>query len=187
MTLLQRLTRFVKADVHGLLDSLEDPADIVQQTIRDMEEALAHKEQELSALRTTLQRLTTAQQDLARAAQDIDHNIDLCFEAENDTLARNFLRQRLETAQQARQLSRTLEDVQAQCAACEHTMATQREQLAAVVQQYHLYSATSQPPPGNPHATASAPGMRGITEDAVELAFLEEKRRRAAQTQEKGA
>lgn len=172
MTLMQRFTRFVKADLHGLLDSLEAPEDILQQTIRDMEEALAQREQHLASLRTTLQRLQAEQQELSRVAQEIEHNIDLCFEAENEALARNFLRKRLETAQHTRQLARNIADVQAQCDACAQTLATQREQLAAVMQQYRLYSTT---PPASTGATAPS---ASLNDDAVELAFLEEKRRR---------
>lgn len=181
MTLAQRLSRFLKADLHGLLDSLETPEEIVQQTIRDMEEALAHKEQHLATLRTTLHRLRVEQQELERVSQEIEHHIDLCFEAQNDTLARNFLRKRLETAQHMRQLARSMDDVQAQCTAGEQTLATQREQLATVVQQYRLYSTTQ------PAAAGTTTHSAGLSEDAVELAFLEEQRRRARPPQAQGA
>ena len=38
------MTRLLKADLHGILDGLEEPEEVVKQTIRDMEEALAQKE-----------------------------------------------------------------------------------------------------------------------------------------------
>ena len=187
MTLVQRLTRFIKADLHGLLDSLEAPEDIVQQTIRDMEEALGQKAHHLSTLRTRLQRLQAEQHDLARVAQEIDHNIDLCFEAGNETLVRTLLRQRLDTRQQAQQLSCTLEDVQTQSATCERTIAEQRDQLAAVVAHYQRYSATRPEPASAPPAMAPWGRHSSVTEETVELAFLEEKRRRATQPQAEGA
>ena len=80
MTLLQRLTRLLKADLHGILDGLEDPEEVVKQTIRDMEEALTAKEQTLVALHASLQRLTAEVQDTARTAQEIEQRLELCFQ-----------------------------------------------------------------------------------------------------------
>ena len=110
MTLMQRMTRLLKADLHGLLDGLEDPEEVVKQTIREMEEALEYKEQTLTALHAMLQRLIAEEQEVGRAAREIDHHIDLCFEAGNETLARNFVRKRLETERQARDVARAVEE-----------------------------------------------------------------------------
>src|SRR5438093_12440420 len=143
------MTRLFKADLHGLLDGLEDPEEVVKQTIRDMEEALEHKEQTLAALHATLQRLTAEEQEVGRAAREIDHHIDLCFEAANEALARTFVRKRLETERQARDVARAVEETQARRAGLEHTVAEQREQLAADAQQLNLYIA-NRPRPASP-------------------------------------
>ena len=37
MTLINRMSRLFKADVHGILDQLEDPAIALKQAIREME------------------------------------------------------------------------------------------------------------------------------------------------------
>lgn len=182
MTLIQRITRLLKADLHGLLDGLEEPEEVVKQTIRDMEEALEHKEQALAALHATLPRLTAEEQEIGQAAREIDNHIDLCFEAGNDALARNFIRKRLETERQARQVARAVEETQARRTALEHTIAEQRDQLAAVAQQLNLYMATRQR-----QASATSPytpGQSGavVTDDEVEVAFLDEQRRRARRT-----
>jgi len=187
MTLMQRMTRLLQADLHGLLDGLEDPEETVKQTIRDMEEALEHKAQILAALHATLQRLTAEEQEVERAAREVDYHIDLCFDAGNDALARSFVRKRLETARQARDMARAVAETQARRAALERTMAEQRQQLAAVVQQLDLSLATRQR-----HASTTSPftpGQSGaaITDDEVEVAFLDEKRRRAGRAQARPA
>ena len=167
MTLIQRMTRLLKADLHGLLDGLEDPEEVVKQTIRDMEEAMQHKEQTLAALHAMLQRLTAEEQEVGRAAREIDHHIDLCFEAGNEALARHFVRKRLETERQARDVARAVEETQARCAALEHTMAEQREQLAAVVQQLNRYMATRQRQASTTSAFTPGSSNAGITDDEV--------------------
>src|SRR4029450_3059182 len=123
MTLIQRITRLLKADLHGILDGLEEPEEVVKQTIRDMEETLTKKEQLLAELHAALQRLAAEETAVARAAQEIAQRIDLCFQAGNEALARNFIRQRLETEWQAKQVAGALEETQARRAALEHTIA----------------------------------------------------------------
>ena len=69
------------------------------------------------------------------------------------------------------------------CVSLQQTMTEQREQLAAVVRQLHVYTARRQQ---QANATASyMPGEVGtvISEDEVEVAFLQEQRRRAGGTQ----
>jgi phage shock protein A len=182
MTLIQRMTRLLKADLHGLLDGLEDPEEVVKQTIRDMQEAIEYKEQTLTALHATLQRLTAEEQEVGRAAREIDHHIDLCFEAGNEALARNFVRKRLETERQARDVTRAMEETQARRVALEHTMAEQREQLAAVVQQLNRYMATRQRQASTTSTFTPGSSSAVLTDDEVEVAFLDEKRRRAGRT-----
>jgi phage shock protein A len=177
------MTRLLKADLHGILDGLEEPEEVVKQTIRDMEAALAQKAQTLTTLHATLQRLSAEEATLARTAQEIETHIESCFQAGNATLARSFIRKRLETARQARQVAGAVAETRRRCASLQQTMAEQREQLAAVVQQLHVCTATRQQ---QADVTASRmPGEAGtvISEDEVEVAFLQEQRRRASGTQ----
>lgn len=179
MTLLRRITRFMKADLHGLLDGLEEPQEMLKQTIRDMEEALEHKARTLETLQARLHSLQTEKQEVERIAQEIDHHIDLCFEARHETLARGFIRKRLVIIQQSRQLKRSFEEIQSQYTVLERTIQEQRHQLATVVQQLNLYTAQAGSPPSYP---AGGSGT-GVSEDDVEVAFLEEKRRRTQHSQ----
>ncbi|MBI3327431.1 MAG: PspA/IM30 family protein [Nitrospinae bacterium] len=183
MTLIQRMTRLFKADLHGVLDCLEEPEEVVKQTIRDMEEALTNKEQTLTELHAALQRLAADETAVTRAAQEIEHRIDLCFQAGNEVLAKHFIRQRLETERRAKQLARAVEEIQARRVALEHTIAEQREQLAAVVQQLNMFTETRQRQAGATSAFVPGQGGAVITDDDVEVAFLEEKRRRAGSAQ----
>lgn len=183
MALLTRLIRLLKADVHGLLDSLEEPEDVVKQTIRDMEEALAHKAHALAELRTALERLMAEDTAVARARQDLEQHIELCFQAGNPTLARNFLRKKLEAERHARQVTLALDATRTQHAVLEQTIAEQRQQLAAVVQQLNLHRATRQHRETSAGAAPPWYGNAGITDDEVEVAFLEEQRRRTGTPQ----
>ncbi|NOQ63082.1 MAG: hypothetical protein GQ582_01055, partial [Methyloprofundus sp.] len=50
MNILTRASRLLKADIHGILESLEQPDIILQQSIRDMQDAIDKDQSNLSNL-----------------------------------------------------------------------------------------------------------------------------------------
>src|SRR5712692_7512321 len=114
MTLITRITRLFKADLHGILDDLEEPEEVVKQAIRDMEEDIARQELLLDDLHAVLRRLETAAQEVAEGLQGIERQLDLCFTTGNEPLAKNLIRKRLEMAQRARGVARAQEETGAQ-------------------------------------------------------------------------
>ena len=179
MTLITRITRLFKADLHGILDDLEEPEEVVKQAIRDMEEDIARQELLLDDLHAVLRRLATEAQEIAQGLQGIERQIDLCFTAGNEPLAKNLIRKRLERAQRARGVARAQEETRVKRDQLTQKIAEHKQQLAAVVQQLKLWTENR---PGRPWMASCSPlhqGGSGITDDEVELAFLEEKQRRS--------
>ena len=173
MTLITRITRLFKADLHGILDGLEEPEEVIKQAIRDMEEDIAIPERRLEELHASLQRLEREAQEITAAMQEIEQHIDTCFAAANESLAKNLIRQRLEMARSAKGIARAQEETRAQSDELATRIATHKAQLASVVQKLRAYEETA--------ASPCAPLQSGsvITDDEVEVAFLEEKRRRS--------
>jgi phage shock protein A len=179
MTLITRITRLFKADLHGILDGLEEPQEVIKQAIRDMEEDIATQERRLEELRAIRQRLAREAQETTATMQEIESQIDLCFAAENESLARNLIRKRLEMARRAKGIARAQEETQAQSDELATRIATYKAQLASVVQKLRVYEETQ---PRHPWASSPCAALQGgsvITDDEVEVAFLEEKRRRS--------
>jgi phage shock protein A len=179
MTLITRITRLVKADLHGILDGLEEPEEVIKQAIRDMEEDIAMQERRLEELRAVLQRLEREAQETTTAMQEIESQIDICFAAENEPLAKNLIRKRLEMARRAKGIARAQEETRAQSDGLATRIATQKAQLASVVQKLKVYEETR---PRQPWASSPCAPLQGgsvIMDDEVEVAFLEEKRRRS--------
>lgn len=178
MTLLARMTRLFKADLHGILDGLEEPEAVIQQAIRDMEADLAQQEGHLAELHAVLQRLARETQELAAAMQALEPQIDLCFAAGNETLAKNLVRKRLELAKRAKSVTRASEDTEAQRVRLHNAMAVHKAQLADIIQQLALYTDASVRQPWTGAGCGTFPGSGVVTEDELEVAFLEEKQRR---------
>lgn len=179
MTLITRITRLCKADLHGLLDRLEEPVEVIKQAMHDMEEDIATQERRLEQLRAVWQRLEREAQETTATMQEIASHIDICFAAENEPLARNLLRQRLEMDRRAKAIARAQDETRAQSDELATRIATQKAQLASVVQKLRAYEATR---PHHHWASSPCAPLHGgsvVTDEEVEVAFLEEKRRRS--------
>jgi phage shock protein A len=179
MTLITRITRLFKADLHGILDGLEEPEEVIKQAIRDMEEDIAMQERRLEELRAGLQRLEREAQETTATMQESEQQIDVCFAAENEPLARNLLRKRLEMARRAKAIARAQEETQAQSNELATRITTHKTQLASVVQKLKGYEESR---PRHPWASSPCAPLQGgsvITDDEVEVAFLKEKQRRS--------
>ena len=179
MTLITRVMRLFKADLHGILDDLEEPEEVVKQAIRDMEEDIAREELLLDDLHAVLRRLATEAQQIAESLQGLERQLDLCFTAGNEPLTKNLIRKRLETAQHAQGVARAQAERRVQSDQLAQKIAEHKQQLAAVVQQLKLWTDHR---PSQPWTASCAPLFQrgvGITDDEVEVAFLEEKQRRS--------
>lgn len=179
MTLIARMTRLFKADLHGILDSLEEPEEVIKQAIRDMEEDIATQEQRLDELHAVLQRLTVEAQELTVSIQESERQIDLCFAAGNEPLAKNLLRKRLEMARRSRGIVRAQDETRAQSEGLARKITEHQAQLAAVVQKLKLYEETRASQHWASSVCSPLQGSGLVTDEEVEVAFLEEQRRRS--------
>jgi len=96
MTIANRVSRIFKADIHGILDSLEHPEAVLRQAVRDMEEQLRCQEAEQKTLEKRLSQFKKVQRDHSKLHEEIQKQIELCFKTNHDDLARNFVRKKLE-------------------------------------------------------------------------------------------
>ena len=97
MGIIKRVSRLVQADMHGLLDVLEDPREILKQSMREMEEELVKQEAEQRLL---VERERAAEKQHAEGERQllaVAGEIKLCLEANNENLARAAVRRKLET------------------------------------------------------------------------------------------
>ncbi len=97
MALITRVTRLFTADLHAVLDRLEEPDVLVKQAIREMEDELASRETRLRWLDHEHAQLTRQSADMNASLDAIAQQLDVCFASDEDTLARPLIKRRLET------------------------------------------------------------------------------------------
>ena len=100
MGIMTRMLRLCKADVHGVMDQLEDKGLLLKQYLREMETSLGHKEQQVNSLTQRIGRLSSQMARHAEEAEKLERDLTLALKKEKDDIARMLIRRRraLETA-----------------------------------------------------------------------------------------
>lgn len=171
MPLIDRFMRLFTADLHAVLDRLEEPEVVLRQALRDMEDELAAMQGRAAADARAAAALATSLAQGEAALARLDDDLGLAIDAGQDTLARSLVRRRLETEQR-------LDALRTRGAALDGQMRSDAAVVAAAqarVEELRGAIAGLPPVPGDAQA---APPPRPIADDLVEAALLRERARR---------
>lgn len=92
MSILTRFTRLCKADIHGVMDQLEDKELMVKQCLREMAESLARKQAELEKTMRALARNRQDREQFLREREKLEQDLGAAIEKENDDIARLLIK-----------------------------------------------------------------------------------------------
>ncbi len=177
MALVNRISRLFTADLHAVLDRLEEPQILLRQALREMEEELNKGEQRIRQLEAEDRQLEARGGQLEASIAEIDQKLDLCFSSGKDDLARNQVRRKLEAERLGKIIGQHRRAIAAQVAQQRAALQENRERLDGLRQQADAVAAEQ--PPG----TAEEPDFTRVAfpigDDEVEVAWLSEKQRRA--------
>src|SRR5262245_6048157 len=110
MTLIHRISQLFTADLHAVLDRLEEPEALLKQAIRDMEEVAAKTEQRVRLLEHGINDLERRRQSIEQSTVGIDGELDLCLAQGEDALARSLVRRKLEAERALRAIAARHDD-----------------------------------------------------------------------------
>jgi phage shock protein A len=170
MALINRMSRLLTADVHAVLDRIEEPDVLLKHAVREMEEELARGEQRVRALTHEHESLGERQAKAAACLADLGGQLDVCFESGNEDLARKIIRRRLETERLERSIVERRAALNKELAALRAAVEEQREQLDVMRQKAELLATTA--------AADCASGDSVVGEAEVEVALLRERQKR---------
>ena len=92
MAIIARLVKIFRADIHGVMDQLEDQELLLKQHLRDMQEALHRKEADFRKLTASRNQ---GQKDLAGYKQQweaLDNDLTVAVRKNKDDIARALIR-----------------------------------------------------------------------------------------------
>ncbi len=95
MAIANRLTRLFRADVHAVLDIIEEPEAILKQSIREMQEALDLKRARLARDQKTSHALDGTRSYLKEQLSKVQKDLRLCLKEKNEELARKIVGRKL--------------------------------------------------------------------------------------------
>jgi phage shock protein A len=165
------MSRLFTADVHAVLDRIEEPDVLLKHAVREMEEELARGEQRSRALVHEHEALGERQRKTEALLAELDEQLDLCFENGNEDLARKVVKRRLETERLERHVVERRATLAKELAALRATVEEQREQLDVMRQKAELLASTI-----NSDEFRSGDFVIGDAE--VEVAYLRERQKR---------
>jgi len=172
MALINRMSRLFTADVHAVLDRIEEPGALLKHAIREMEEELARSEQRVKQLEHERETLADRHRKVQAVLAELAEQLDVCFGNGNDELARKIVKRRLETQRLEKHVAERRALVDKHLAERRATVDEQREHLDVMRQKAEL---VAEAPSGGDEwgRTEFAVG-----EDEVEVAFLRERQKR---------
>jgi phage shock protein A len=175
MPLINRITRLFTADVHAVLDRLEEPDALLKQALREMED-------EFAACDARLRWLSHDRDETLRQSAQVDHELDrlaeqldVCFAADEEILTRGLLKRRLELQRHRHRLE-IRADATAKALAVERTrLEEQRHAFDALrLRAEPLLDAAA-----HPFAAHASAFDSPITDADVDVEMLQEKQRRS--------
>ena len=111
MNILTRISRLFKADIHGILDTLEQPEIILQQSVRDMQSEIDKAEMTISELEKQQGKLEQKHQSLSTSIEDLQDQLQFCLRENNESLAKSVIRKKLQADISLKELSRQLANI----------------------------------------------------------------------------
>lgn len=175
MPLMSRLSRLFRADIHAVLDRIEEPDVLLRQAVREMEEALEQAQRRARRLAQAQQRDAARAAELERSLASLEEELGVCFEAAKDDLARRTIRRQLEARRQ-------LDAVNQQRAGNDHELEKLRARLAEDQARLEYMRCQLRPVAEvgahDPHDGPWPMTDVAVRDEDVEVAFLREQRKR---------
>jgi phage shock protein A len=172
MALINRFTRLFRADLHAVLDRIEEPEVLLRQSVREMEQSLADDQRNLNILEQELEGLPVLTSETKELLAQVQEEINLCIDTGNDKLARSKVRRKLELQQRAKRLQTREDSLVKEVTGLREQLATNRNRLESMRQKLEIFSQEQhRQVPGGQFGSDVL-----ISDDDVEVALLREKK-----------
>ena len=180
MALINRVTRLFKADFNAVLDRIEEPEQVLRQSIREMEDELAGAEHRLQMNVHEQGALNDRRAELEAKLAEINEELDLCFSRKKETLARTLVRRKLEAGRLVKRLNAKLAANEKAITDAERRIGENRAVLEGLKQKADLFTERTASGAGPEFDDAGWMARElTVSEDEIEVAFLREQQARS--------
>ena len=179
MAVITRISRLFRADLHAVLDQIEEPELMLRQAIREMQDDLAAREQRIRLATNEQAELGARGDELTLALKDIEDQLDLCFTSQKPELARNLVRRKLETQRHAKYLANRESATGKYLGEQRAMLEEHRITLEGLRQKAEIFTRRSRESAGSGEVADAFGRDLSVSDDEVEVAFLREQNKRS--------
>ena len=174
MAIMNRLARLFKADLNAVLDHIEEPELQLKQAIREMQDEVTKLAQDIKATHTDIAALKERKNSANELIAKTDDEITICFDNENEELARGLVRRKLETLKLLSTMNESGEKLDKQLESMQACYQEYQTALEGMQQKAELINVSAaRPSNGN---VANSEGF-GVSDQDIEVALLKERER----------
>ena len=177
MAIVTRVSRLFRADLHAVLDRIEEPDVVLRQAVREMEEEFAADEQRVKLINHEREQIAARAGEIRQSLGDLQEELDICFASEKDELARVLIKRKLEGERLRKHLARKAECLAHTLEGLETRLKENRARLDSMRQKAELLSEDKSA--DYAEDVWGVPDL-SVQDEDVEVAFLREKQRRAS-------
>jgi phage shock protein A len=170
MALITRVARLFRADLHAVLDRIEEPGILLKQAVREMEEQQSQDERRAKYLANELTSMEKRRRELTDRIRQINEELDVCFSAGKPDIARILIRRRLEAERFDRLLGKKHEYLTEGMTQLQARLDENRTRLSTMRQKADLLNENEGAAPPEPATTLDIL----VTDEDVEVAYLRE-------------
>ena len=171
MALIHRIATLFTADVNAVLDRLEEPDLVVQQSLRDMAAALAGTRRRVTDLERQVTDIDARVTELDTQSDALATELEVCLDADDDQLARSVIRRQLQAQSLAGALRSRRSVLSKELDELQQDMHRQSEALAELEQKSDVLR--------KPLCVSGA--QTTVADDQIEVALLKAKNARRKQ------
>jgi phage shock protein A len=177
MAILSRMLRLFKADVHGVMDQLEDKGLLLKQYLREMEASLEEKQGHLNLLEQSIQQAETDIDQREKEVQKLENDLDLALRKDKDDIARMLIRKRRSLQCSLEQLKHQIEALSQENSRLSETVARQRLQYDQLKVKVATFRQQARSKGFDDGIVDDGPSQawRAPTEEEIELELLQRK------------
>ncbi len=179
MAIINRLSRFLKADMHAVLDHIEEPELQLKQAVREMGEELIKTETHMQQLQYELEDIEDRQRTIDVLVSKTDEEITICFENNNEDLVRNLIRRKLETKEMSKATSQRKDQLEKLLNSVKKQQDQQASLYTSMQQKSELISTNSKcrPDSSHIHSGIADTSIFSVKDSDIEVALLKERQR----------
>ncbi len=177
MAILRRMVKLCKADIHGVMDQLEDRTLLLKQHLREMDTSLDKKETCLKNMRLLRDQLHRDHERCREEIRDLEQDLEIALEKDRDDIARMFIRKMKTRGRGQKQRQDQMESLKLDIETRERALVQQRLQHEQLQQKANAYFQKAEQEAWDDSINRVMPvhATAGVSEAEVELELLRRK------------